>query len=359
MTRVSNNSQSAALQFALNRAKRKMEDLQIQGSTLRQITRPSDNPIGTTEVLHLKSASSDNEQYQKNIQHALLNLNTTEQAIEQLTEIMVKAKEIAINQASDFYDEDIRRGVANEVKQLRNQALAISNKRIGQRYIFGGFKTLEKPFNNDGTYNGDNGHTTIEVAKDFFIPINLHGKEVFYSDEDSRLKQPHPLNRFPDLEVSPNKQRQPQERTADPVDLPTGSRDLASMDDEGRITPITEKPPLNFASRNNIFSVLDGLNAALENNSSRTVQDLLPEIENSLSRLINLRTRIGSISNSIHMTQNSLEGERLSYAERKSHLNDADIAELFSDIQRQQAVLTATYQTSQSTLNQTLLDFLR
>lgn len=338
-----------------------MEDLQMQGATLKKVTRPSDNAVATTEILHLKSASSDNNQYQKNIQHALLNLNTTEQALEQLTEVMVKAKEIAIAQASDFYDGSIRKNVANEVRQLRNHALALSNKRVGQRYIFGGFKTLERPFDNDGKYNGDKGHMNIEVSKDFFVPINLHGKEVFFAEEHSKNEKAHPLNRFPDMENSPNHNIPPHLREIDPVDLPENFRDLASLDDEGNIIfkGRSMAGAEDFQQRDNIFSILDTLNVALMNNSASVIQDLLPKIESSIDRLISMRTRVGSIVNSIQTTETIIEQDQLNKAERKSHLADADIAELFSDITRQQGILRATYQSGQTTLNQRLLDFLR
>lgn len=98
---------------------------------------------------------------------------------------MNKAKEIAIAQSSDFYDANIRENVSNEIKQLRNQALAIANKRVGNKYLFGGFKTLSKPFTDAGEYKGDLGKVTVEVSKDFFVPINLNGYEVFYSNDDS------------------------------------------------------------------------------------------------------------------------------------------------------------------------------
>ena len=61
---------------------------------------------------------------------AIMFLNSTEDALIQLTDTLMKAKEIAIQNASGFYDGDIRRNVANEVLQLRNHALSIANKRI-------------------------------------------------------------------------------------------------------------------------------------------------------------------------------------------------------------------------------------
>ena len=204
MARVSENSQTHALQFSLNKAKRKIEDLQLQGSTLKKLNRPSDNPVGNIEILSLKSTSADNKQYIRNIQYAQMNLNIVEQSITQLTDLMSRAKELSIQQSSDFYEANIRKGVANEVKQLRNHALSIANKRLGQKFIFGGYKSLEKPFDKHGTYMGDKGQVIVEVSKAFFVPINVSGDEIFYIARDSKDSEGHPLNRFPELNSSPN-----------------------------------------------------------------------------------------------------------------------------------------------------------
>ena len=96
MVRVSENSASASLQFALNKAKRKMEDLQMKGTSLKRITRPSDDPIGNVETLNISSNQSDIKQYKRNIDYALTQLYASDQSLEQLGDILLKAKEIAI-----------------------------------------------------------------------------------------------------------------------------------------------------------------------------------------------------------------------------------------------------------------------
>lgn len=97
----------------------------------------------------------------------------------------------------------------------------------------------------------------------------------------------------------------------------------------------------------------------MENNDTELIQDLLPKIDDVASRLITLRTKVGSITNSIESAKNNIEVEDINFAERKSQLGDADIAELFTDIQRQQAILQTTYKSGQNLINTNLLDFLR
>lgn len=338
MTRVSENSSTASLKYALNRTKAKMEDLQLKGSTLKSITKPSDNPVSNVEAMALTSSTNDNIQYLKNADFALLNLNVTEKSLEELTDLLAKAKEIAIAQSSDFFNADVRKNVANEVQQLYNQSLAIANKKVGLKNIFAGTNTLTVPFDSQGNYKGDSGHISLEVSRNFFVPINLTGEEVFFSSEESSSIE-SPLEKFDQFDKSSKNNI---------------SRELATkeVDEDGEvvITP--------FKTRDNIFAQLQALTSALENNDPQMIQGLLDKFDNSISRLVTLRTRIGSITNSVESSKSGLETENVDHTSRKSSLLDADVADLFSDINKQQSILKTTYQSTQGVMNQTLMDFL-
>lgn len=344
MTRVSENSNMHAIKYSLGKTKEKMENLQLKGSTLRSITRPSDNPISNVEALSLQSRIKDNNQYTRNAEYAELHLTATEKSIEQITEILNKAKEIALAQSSDFYDQDIRKNVANEVRQLRYQALAIANKRVGNKYLFGGFKTLSKPFDNQGVYQGDRGKMTLEVSKDFFIPVNLDGYELFYSSNESSSKQPNPFENVSPEDVNPTKVEQRQEKREI-------NRDLASekSNEQEKI----------YEERSNVFSLLEGLTNSLENNDPEFTQNLLEKFDESITRLVTMRTKIGSIMNSVDSSKLSNEDQTIDAKTRRSSLVDADVTELFSDITRQQNILKSTYQASQGLMSKSLIDFLR
>lgn len=345
MTRVSDNSNTASINYAINKSKAKLEDLQTKGSTLKRISRPSDDPLGNIEAMSINSSASDNAQFLRNSDFALVHLNATEKALEQLGELVMRAKEIAIAQSSDFYGEDIRKNVSNEVQQLRNQALAIANQRLGNRYIFSGYNTLKTPFTIDGKYSGDTGHINVEISKDFFIPINLNGVEVFFSSDKTASRTENPLKSFPELEGGRNDQ------------VETPSRTLASADEKSKIDENnTEK---NWTTRDNVFAQLSNLATALENNDAEFVRSNLERLDSTLNRLITLRTKMGSITNNINYTQTKLENESGAQAERRSKLLDADVAELYSDIVKQQHVLKTAYQSSKSLMNQSLLDFIR
>ncbi len=121
-------------------------------------------------------------------------------------------------------------------------------------------------------------------------------------------------------------------------------------------------PPPNeqdYKSRTNVFSLLDGLTSSLENNDPTYTQSLLEKFDDAINRLVTMRTKVGSVMNSVSSSKMANEDNKINASQRRSAIVDADITELFSDITRQQDILKTTYQASKGLMNQRLLDFLR
>ena len=133
MSRVSENSSINSINYAVGKTKGRLEDLQLKGSTLKRVSKPSDDPIGNTELLAIRSQNIDAEQYLRNLNFAKTQLSYTENVLEEMTDLLVKAKELAIGQASTLFGPEVRQGVAKEIHQIRQQILSIANKRIGNR----------------------------------------------------------------------------------------------------------------------------------------------------------------------------------------------------------------------------------
>lgn len=336
MSRVSENSSLHAIKYSVGKTKSKVEDLQIKGSNMKRMQKPSDDPIGNVDLLQIRSRNIDAQQYLRNLNFAQTNLSFTETVLEELTEILSKAKELAIGQASDIYNPEVRQSVSKEIHQLRLQALSLANKRMGNRYLFAGQKLLTKPFNQDGKYLGDQNKIFIEVNKDVFIPINITGSELFFDKEkqqNSRLVLPDAPGEIPkqeEIQSSPG-------------------RSLASSDAGNGGEGI----------RSSIFDELASLENAMLTNNPDVVQSLLEQMDRSIDRVIAHRTQIGALSNNISNAENNIEKMKLLNEEYKTKVEDADVAELFSNLQKEQNILKATYQASGTLMNQQLMDFLR
>ncbi|MBY0517737.1 MAG: flagellar hook-associated protein FlgL [Bacteriovoracaceae bacterium] len=335
MSRVSENSSIHAINYSVGKTKSKVEDLQIKGSNMKRIQKPSDDPIGNVDLLQIRSQNIDAQQYLRNVSFAQTQLGFTETVLEEITDILTKAKELAIGQASDIYNPEVRQGVAKEIHQLRLQALSLANKRNGNRYLFSGQKLLTKPFDMEGKYSGDTSKIFIEINKDVFIPINITGAELFFD------KQSRPSSKL----VLPDA----------PGQIPT-QVDAA----------LPNRAPANSAAgeggeniRSSIFDELTSLENALLTNNPDIVQNLLEQMDRSIDRVVAHRTQIGALANNISNAENSIEKMKLLNEEYKTKVEDADVTELFSNLQKEQNILKATYQASGTLMNQQLMDFLR
>lgn len=356
MTRVSEASSIYAIKHAVGKTKSRLEDLQIKGSNLKRVQKPSDDPVANMEILSIRSRGIDGDQYKRNASVAKAQLTFTENAIEELTELLVKAKELAIGQSSNVFDPQVRRSVAQEVSQLHDQAVSIANRRLGNKYIFSGHKTLSKPFDANGDYKGDSNQTNVEVAKDVFVPISFNGKDIFFEKESTAFKEAEPLKGSPIEKIeSIDGQIKLKE-----VEQLTGEDEMQINRTPATIDPISGEvvESSKGAARTTIFNNLSTLKNALLTNNHEIIQDLLPQIDSGIDRLIEVRTKIGSVLNSISNSVVSVERNELTDQEHKSQIEDADVAELFTDLTRQQNVLNATYKASAQMMNRNLMDYI-
>lgn len=330
MSRVSENSSIHSINYAVGKTKGKLEDLQLKGSTLKRVSKPSDDPVGNVELLAIRSQNIDAGQYLRNLNFAQTQLAFTETVLEEMTDLLTKAKELAIGQASSIYSPEIRQGVSKEIHQIRQQILSLSNKRMGNRYLFSGQKVLTRPFDQDGKYSGDMNKINIEINKDVYVPININGKDLFYSKAKRPADKSDVDLNPPGMEVNPEVEVMRKPASAAPEEVPVS-----------------------------VFDELRALENALLTDNPQVIQGLLERMDDSIDRVVSHRTEIGALTNTISNAETNIEKTKLLNEAHKSKIEDADVTELFGDLQKEQNVLKATYKASSNLMNTSLMDFLR
>lgn len=366
MTRVTNNSAAYAVNYSLGKTKGKLEDIQIKGSNLKTIQKPSDNPEGTTEVLTIRSRKSDATQYARNIMLAKTQLEYTESALSDLTDVLIRAKELAVAQSSQTYNSDARKSVAEEVNQLYSQALSIGNKRLGNKYIFSGTKTFSRPFDELGRYSGDDNRIHLEVGMDRYIPINITGAELSSGTQahEDNYKKPNfnendKLNNAqPENPGSPNGETK-RERILASNDLESlKDKKLQPKDQDEESVDISDIKIIDNPKSSELFSDLKSFYNALMTDNPTIIQSLLDKFDSHIEATVKLRTKLGSLVNSLNNTEIHNERDLVMQEEYMSKIEDADVMELYTELQKQQGILDASYRTSASLLNKSLLNFL-
>ncbi len=181
--RVADNMNYAQVTTNLNKNRKESADLNTQAATMKRITKPSDDPAGTARVLSTRTDLTGYTQYEKSLNYAKSFLDFSEQSLAELSEVLVRLKELAVGQSNEAgANDDTRRATAAEVEQAYRQAIQIGNRKMGDRFLFGGFKTGEAPFTGSGGYGGDDGELMIEVDKGAYVPMNLPGSKVFLGE---------------------------------------------------------------------------------------------------------------------------------------------------------------------------------
>jgi len=170
------------LQKKLLSLEEKQQKINEQIASGKVVNKPSDNPLATINVLHLQTAWSQVQQYQRNMEATKTWLNLTESALQQTEELIGRAKEIATQMASDTQNASTRALAAKEIDQLLDQAISLANSELGGKYIFAGYKVNTVPFSKVGgsvQYNGDTNTIQIPIGQEESLPINKDGQTAF------------------------------------------------------------------------------------------------------------------------------------------------------------------------------------
>lgn len=340
-----------------------MSDLQNKAATQKRITKPSDDPAAAARVLTARTEERGASQFIKNINYARSFLEFTDQSLSELSEALVRAKELAIQQANDAgASGDTRRVTALEVEQIYNQVVQIGNRKIADRYIFGGYKTTTQPFDISGEYRGDDGDMKVAINKDAFVAMNVSGDKVFLGKnlgDDGLIK---PRARVPrDADELKAHIRQEQERVFRMQELeqaPIQLRGPASaMDQRG---PVAVESVDSAAVKGvNVLRVLKDFEIGLRTGDKSEVQASIDNLDAAINQVINARASVGSRVSSLNAAMDSLQKSVVDQKITASQLEDADLFQVVSDMNKTDSTLKATLETSGKVMNLSLLDFLR
>lgn len=387
--RIADKMQYDQVKNNISKNRTQMADLQNQAATQKRVTKPSDDPLAASRVLGNRIDLQSNQQFTKSLNYAKSFLEITDQSLGDLSEVLVRAKELALGQANDGSgNEESRRVVATEIQQLRNAMVSIGNRKLGDRFIFGGFSTQKAPFTPKGEFTGDQGEMNIHIDKETFLPMNVSGGRIFLGegvDANGMAKQGPPqaktLAEFEKQKLEAfNKARPninqnstpnstpPNQAPGSPLNSPQGPA-VGSLTEQGSVDHsrepasvqalLSEPEPKEEAAGTNLFSTLKDLEVSLRTNDKQGVQESLNVLDAALSQVVLSRSQVGSRSMTLDTWMQTLEKNKVDDQTQISSLEDADVFNTVSEINKTQATLQATLQTSGKLIQPSLMDFLR
>jgi flagellar hook-associated protein 3 FlgL len=328
-----------------------MVTYQNQAATQKRINKPSDDPLGAARVLESRMQIKGIEQYKRNILSAKEFVEFSEQSLGQVTELLIRAKELAIDQADDAGNgEESRRIVATEVRQLYEQLVSVANRTYGDRFLFGGYKSTEMPFDLSGKYYGDDAQVEVEVDRGAYMAMNMPGSVVFLGQK---------LGQEPMLEV--DAAGVPLANQAgSPQGAPVPARGLDSVEGDADLQTQMSVPQGHWGPKSvNIFEVLTELEFGLRANDKPTIQGTLTTLDHALSQINMARGELGARVGALNTGLETLQKLNVDNKAVQSEIEDVDMFELVSNLNKTQTQLEATLSTSGKLMQKSLLDFLR
>jgi flagellar hook-associated protein 3 FlgL len=277
---------------------RALAQTQRQVSTGKRVLSPSDDPVGIAISLGLRRDRSATEAWGRNIDDSLTWLNTTDRALGQGLEVVQRAHELAVAGGNGTLSAASRTLIADEVATLKSQFVEIGNSSLGGRFIFGGTATTTQPFN-----------PLTETAT---APINT-----------SLMKREVAQGEVISVNITADRLQDPPGATAD------------------------------------IFTVLDGLSAALRANDTTAIGTALTALGVHQDSISALRGEGAAKINRIELTASRMEAQKIATNDQQSRIEDVDMAQAMTDFSMRESVYRAALSVGAKVIQPSLLDFLR
>ena len=173
---------------ALTKGQFNVSELQAKLGSGKQLTSPSQDPHQASLISRLESNLERQAIYQENIAVAKTRLTSEETALSSITEVFLRASELAIQGANGTMAIEDRAVLGAEVGELRKELVRLANTRdLNGEYIFAGNRVDTAPFLDNGTgqvkYVGDTGKLRVNVSDSRSVAVNTLGSELLSSED--------------------------------------------------------------------------------------------------------------------------------------------------------------------------------
>jgi|LSQX01.2.fsa_nt_gb flagellar hook-associated protein 3 FlgL len=311
--RVTNGMISRGYLNNLNSNLSSLAKYQNQMATGRRIATISDDPAGVLKSMQTRVKLYKVEQYKSNIENAQTWLQESETNVMELNEVIQSAYEATIQAANTHITDTEKKAIAEMVQQLRDHVLEIANSKVGDKFLFGGYNTTEKPFKVDPV-TGELLYNGISVTGGDPVALALEDKQYIQYETGYQMK----------------------------TDVSIPGTKLVGL------------------GENNIYVILDELTKALESDaSSQEISAFAGKLQNAQGNTMALAAEIGGRTNRLKLVKNRYEDEVIRYKEMKSEVEDIDQAEVIMQFKMAESVYLAALRVGTSIVQPSLVDYLK
>jgi flagellar hook-associated protein 3 FlgL len=174
--------------LTLNNQQEQITQLSQEISSGLKLNSASDDPSAWAQAMNVKQGLREYTSCLSGISFATGWGDATESALNQLSDLVSQAKQLAIS-ASSSTSTSASTADATQVDSILQEALNLANSQYGDQYIFSGTSTTTAPYSidettGDVTYSGDTNPISVKTgtstaADGGTTVVNLTGDQVF------------------------------------------------------------------------------------------------------------------------------------------------------------------------------------
>lgn len=290
----------------LSRVQSQITTAERQVSSGLKISKPSDEPDALAGLMQIRADLDRNEQVSKNLAQVKSDVDSSESALETATNILDRARTLALQGGSTTQTANDRLAAAQEVSNLLQELVGLSQTTVQGRYVFSGDQATQPSYN-----------------------LNL---------------------------ASPN--------GVDRLVTPTATRQIA--DASGVSFTVAHTAQDIFDHRNsddtlapdNVFAAVNGLLVSLQNNDSVGIANSVTTLRQSADYLSTQLSYYGAVQNRIQDATDYASKQRVQLQADLSQTQDADIAQAALQITQGTTQLNAALSAEAHLPRTSLFDFL-
>ncbi|MDO6558174.1 flagellar hook-associated protein FlgL [Paraglaciecola chathamensis] len=385
-----------------------LSDVQQQLSTGKKLLRPSDDPVGSAQVIRLTEEIDLIAQYNKNNNLLTNSVEQEETILGNVTDNIQKARQLMIQAGNGILDVNDRKAISIEIGQIRDQIFdAMNSQSANGEYIFAGYQSATPAFSytagasgNKYAFEGDEGLNEIRISNTFSLAMNNSGQTVFedvYARLDSQITSSSGVASASTRISTQNEFDQFHSQNYDPVVAANNEFQISiSAADQVTITnvgtggvvgtlPFISGEPFEFKGQEFTIEgvVGDTVNYALQKPEKKNIAETLNDFYNSLNdenisdqdyaqaisdALIGVDNSLTSIADSISLLGGKLNVAQSVFASNldleisnktaRANIEEVDYAEAVSELSKQEAALQAAQATFAKVTGLSLFDYI-
>ena len=284
-----------------NRITSDIQQTQDKVATGKKVLKASDDPVAAATISFVRDQKVMLDRFATNIDRAQTRLTLTENVVAESVNLLTRAYELGIQAKNDTLTAVDRRAISFEISQIRESMMSLANsKDANGNYLFAGYRTNIQPFvsNEAGevTFAGDRGVHSVQISDSLRANTGLDGADVFMR-----------------------------------------------VDIDG-----TTKP---------FFDVLTSMERELQGGTINN--DTVAELNACIDHFAVNQTRVGAELNKLEYQKSAMERRVLLMDENLSGLEDADLANLVSELQTMIVSRDAAQRSFVQIGQQSLFDYIR